>query len=172
MKRRLLLTLALLTGCAHAQAEDAHEASMILNAYTGGAEALVIPAELQGLPVTAIGDSCFAEAGVRELPLPDTVTAIGEYAFRLCLLEPLRGMENILHLDGGTFFGAHIAEPVLPAGLLSMGDAVLQHCDFLTEISAWPPARIAGLYRGGRLCAVPQPLPDRPRRLLCRSLRR
>lgn len=70
------------------------------------------------------------------------MTSIGEYAFWLCPLEAIHGTENILHLGDGAFFGTHIAEPVLPEGLLSMGDAVFQNCDSITEITSWPLWRV------------------------------
>ena len=79
---------------------------------------------------------------MHDLTLPDTVTSIGEYAFWLCPLEAIHGTENILHLGDGAFFGTHIAEPVLPEGLLSMGDAVFQNCDSITEITSWPLWRV------------------------------
>lgn len=144
MKKSLLwmIALILLLAAFHGIAEDAYEAAAMLSAYTGNEEIATVPAELQGLPVTAIGDGCFAETGVHDLTLPDTVTSIGEYAFWLCPLEAIHGTENILHLGDGAFFGTHIAEPVLPEGLLSMGDAAFQNCDSITEITSWPLWRV------------------------------
>lgn len=90
MKKSLLwmIALILLLAAFHGIAEDAYEAAAMLSAYTGNEEIATVPAELQGLPVTAIGDGCFAETGVHDLTLPDTVTSIGEYAFWLCPLKP------------------------------------------------------------------------------------
>jgi hypothetical protein len=53
--------------------------------YTGNALKVVIPAEIEGLPVTAIGYSAFEYSGtLTSIIIPDTVTSIGSYAFYNC----------------------------------------------------------------------------------------
>lgn len=55
-----------------------------LTAYNGSAASLTIPQKVNGITVTSIGASVFAEKNITEIILPDTVTAIGEKAFENC----------------------------------------------------------------------------------------
>lgn len=72
---------ALPLGCVPARAEDAFKASIVLSIYTGEAETVAIPEEIQGLPVVATGDGCIAKSNVRDVTLPETVESIGAHAF-------------------------------------------------------------------------------------------
>ena len=53
--------------------------------YDGDDDDLVIPSELDGYPVTAIGDSAFYYCeGLYSVVIPEGVTTIGKEAFREC----------------------------------------------------------------------------------------
>lgn len=53
--------------------------------YNGKAENLTIAAQLDGYPVTAIGDGVFSwRSSLTAITIPDSVTSIGEYAFSWC----------------------------------------------------------------------------------------
>ena len=44
-----------------------------------------IPAQINGKPVTVIGESCFeGHKEIRHVSFPDTLTDIGDFAFRMC----------------------------------------------------------------------------------------
>ncbi len=45
---------------------------------------LIIPGELDGYPVTAIGDSAFERLNITSVTIPDSVQRIGDYAFFEC----------------------------------------------------------------------------------------
>lgn len=56
-----------------------------ITGYTGSEGVLVIPGEINGQPVTAIGDWAFAWCNtLTQVQLPDTLTTIGEGAFAGC----------------------------------------------------------------------------------------
>ncbi|MDE6775588.1 MAG: leucine-rich repeat domain-containing protein, partial [Ruminococcus sp.] len=49
------------------------------------AEKVVIPSEIDGLPVTGIGDYAFFDcSGLTSVTIPDSVISIGESAFGDC----------------------------------------------------------------------------------------
>jgi hypothetical protein len=54
---------------------------VIITGYTGTAAAVVIPARIQGLPVTAIGDVAFADNKLTSVTIPNSVTTIDGWAF-------------------------------------------------------------------------------------------
>lgn len=55
-----------------------------LTSYTGSGSEVVIPAEVDGYAVTALGDNLFKDSGVTSVTLPDSVTSIGWFAFYGC----------------------------------------------------------------------------------------
>lgn len=74
-----------------------------------------IVAEIDGRPVTAIGDAAFMNcAYITNIVVPATVTAIGESAFASCSM---------------------LCTVSLPEGLTSIGDGALESCTMLSEIN-------------------------------------
>ena len=53
-------------------------------AYLGGSTTVVLPATVDGYPVTAIGDNAFKNSSVTTVIVPSTVTDIGWFAFYGC----------------------------------------------------------------------------------------
>ena len=52
--------------------------------YIGKHGAVVIPSTIDGLPVRALGASCFSNAPITKITIPEGVTSIGDNAFALC----------------------------------------------------------------------------------------
>ena len=49
--------------------------------YTGYGETVTIPSEINGTPITSIGNSAFSEKRLTSITIPNSVTLIGDYAF-------------------------------------------------------------------------------------------
>ena len=78
------LLLAALAGKAQF-AFSTNNGSVTITAYNGPGGAVIIPTNINGLPVTAIADEAFYERySVTSLAIPDTVTNIGNYVFYNC----------------------------------------------------------------------------------------
>ncbi len=56
----------------------------VLTAYVGSVAEVVIPAEVDGYAVTALGDNLFKDSAVTSVVLPASVTSIGWFAFYGC----------------------------------------------------------------------------------------
>lgn len=96
MKKSLFLCLVLLYAVspAFSQAENAFEVfvneagsakSVVITGYSGSAAELVIPAEIDGLPVTAINRRAFfGNTAIKAVTLPEGIEVIGESAFENC----------------------------------------------------------------------------------------
>ncbi|MDL2293939.1 leucine-rich repeat protein [Ruminococcaceae bacterium OttesenSCG-928-D13] len=85
-----------------------------ITGYTGSVSALVIPSELDGYPVVAIGSSVFYNR--KELVvvvIPDSVTTIDYWAFRDC---------------------SNLSSVTLPKYLTTLGSLAFGNCDKLTTI--------------------------------------
>lgn len=81
--------------------------SATITKYTGSAAELNIPAELDGLPVTAIGELAFSGNGsLMRVTIPDSVVSIGKSAFSNCqALERVSIGAGVLNIPSNPFFG-------------------------------------------------------------------
>ncbi|MDR1216130.1 MAG: leucine-rich repeat domain-containing protein [Treponema sp.] len=77
----------------------------VIRKYTGPGGAVVIPAEIWGLPVREIGCSTFEGcSSLASVAIPDSVTQIGEDAFRECSNLVTVNISPIEHIWGKNSF--------------------------------------------------------------------
>ncbi len=56
----------------------------VITKYLGDKQDVIIPQKEQGKIITGIGPSCFEGSNIKSIYIPDTVVAIGNFAFRNC----------------------------------------------------------------------------------------
>ena len=82
--------------------------------YSGSAENVNIPAEIDGKSVTSIGDNAFYNcSSIISITIPNSVTSIGDYAFDWCL---------------------HLKSITIPNSVTSIGYSAFFKCEELIEI--------------------------------------
>jgi len=99
---------------------------------------LVIPAEIEGLPVTLIGYQAFEGcSSLTSMTIPESVTSIGYAAFAGC-----RGLTSITFPDSVTSIGdsafnkcSSLTSITIPDGVTSIGDRAFSGCTSLTSIT-------------------------------------
>ena len=163
MKKRALsviLALALLISILPIQANAAtldnglvyevYEDHVEITDYTGSATEVVIPAEIEGLPVTSIGDHAFYYcSSLTGIVIPDSVTSIGDDAFSYCSsLARISADEknpNFSSDDRGVLFdktktllicapGAITDTYTIPNSVTDIGELAFRSCGDLTDI--------------------------------------
>jgi BspA type Leucine rich repeat region (6 copies) len=78
--------------------------TITITGYTGSGGDVMIPATINGLPVTSIGDGAFAATFVDNVTIPNSVTNIGEAAFADCNLTNIMISASVIHIGDQTFY--------------------------------------------------------------------
>ncbi len=123
------------------------DSAVTVTGYTGGDVVVVIPSEIDGMPVTALSGDAFAGKGsLRALSIPDTVAEIEVGALAGCeslttLRTPLAAASGVIHF--GSLFGAETYETNgahVPSGLstliLTAGDTVAPYAFYDCDLEA------------------------------------
>lgn len=123
--------------------------------------AAVIPSELGGVTITAIGDYAFENCGeMKSVIIPQSVKSIGAYAFAFCWVlteitipeevESIgeyafyfsKGLESVTIPDSVTFMGkstfsncAAMERVILGDGLESVSESAFEKCETLTTVT-------------------------------------
>ncbi len=99
--------------------------SVTINSYFGSDMTPVIPAEINGLPVTKIGYNCFRGTQITSVYIPDTIHLIDTGAFNSC--QKLKSVY---------FLGAN--------STMDIGPSAFQNCKNLTSINLSTETRSIG----------------------------
>ncbi len=130
---------------AHAADADAQahltysigEEGVTITGFDNLVSEVVIPAEIEKLPVTAIADNAFQNATMlEEILLPDAITEIGNNAFSGCSsLLSVDLPDSLTTLGESAFQGCiSMQSAVLPVGLKEVGSYAFYKCASLTEL--------------------------------------
>jgi hypothetical protein len=147
MDKTLFFILGLLLLAAppamQAQAQDyefttnADGESLTIVVYTGPGGDVTVPAAINGLAVTDIGNKAFEETGVTSVVIPEGVTSIGSWAFYSC-----SGLGSVVIPSSVTSIGdsafdycSSLASITIPEGVTSIGDWTFADCITLSSLS-------------------------------------
>ncbi len=83
---------------------------------------MLIPADVNGMPVKVIGEEAFAGMDIKRLGLPDTLAAIEDGAFRDTKVSSLELPENLERIGAGAFEGCALERLQLPDCPLTVGE--------------------------------------------------
>ena len=96
-----------------------------------------IPSEINGIPVTSINSSAFAnKSNLTSVTIPNSITTIGERAFYGCSkLTSIVIPESVKTIESNTFYNCNRLENItIPDSITSIGDYAFYVCSKLTEV--------------------------------------
>jgi hypothetical protein len=108
-----------------------------VSGFTGDASIVEIPRQFKGIEVTRIGSGSFSGRDVRNVLLPDSITSIGDSAFKAC-----RSLRHIVIPDSVTEIGASAFKSCsgldsisIPEGVTRIANSTFEDCVYLGSIS-------------------------------------
>jgi hypothetical protein len=101
-------------------ASDFEFRARAITGYKGTAKDVVIPAEINGIPVTSIGRA-FAYKKLTSVVIPDSVTSIGNGAFNGNQLTSITIPDSVTSIGDSAFRGNQLTSVVIPDSVTSIG---------------------------------------------------
>lgn len=107
-----------------------------ITGYNGfDTERIVVPKEIDGLPVVTIGEKAFKNASFSELILPKTIKALLREAFSGCTnLKHIDLPEELAYIKGNCFQSSGLEEIILPNSLKEVAYGCFSICKNLTNV--------------------------------------
>lgn len=111
------------------------DTTAMLQSYSGEAESIIIPEEINGRKITVIGKQAFLNhEELKKIIIPDTVIEIRNEVFMNCdNLDYVIMSNNVERIDTYAFAGPNYYEINLPDSLKELGEGVFSGCEF-TEL--------------------------------------
>ena len=109
-----------------------------ITGYTGSAEAVMVPAELDGYIVQSIESSTFRNnTTLKAVALPDTVETVGSSLFAGCTnLKDVYLNHGLTTVSDSLFQGCTALESVaLPGSVQTIGQGAFENCTMLKEVT-------------------------------------
>lgn len=104
--------------------------------YKGAAADVTIPSRYKGKPVTTIGHAAFFNSAVTSVTIPDSVTAIPDYAFGYCSQLTNISIPNSVTFIGFSAFNSctSLKSITLPSSLSTIQSSAFYNCENLKTI--------------------------------------
>ena len=109
--------------------------------YTGAAEALTIPSDLNGVKVTSIGKSAFYKClSFTSVIIPDSVISIGDSAFDRCHnLISVTIPDSVTSIEDNAFYACNrLSSITIPDSVIFIGKNPFCNCESLSSIIVSP----------------------------------
>lgn len=110
--------------------------TVTITGYTGAGGDVVVPAQIEGLPVVEIGDSAFDHcSGLSSISLPDSVERTGWMAFGWCRsLSKVSLGSGLVEVGDSAFYGCfELPAITIPSSVERIGWGAFQWCFSLTN---------------------------------------
>jgi uncharacterized repeat protein (TIGR03803 family) len=108
--------------------------------YTGAGGAVMIPSQIDGLPVTGIESNAFISlSNLTSVTIPNRVTNIGDRAFEYCTnLTSVTIDTDVVSIGAWAFYGTGLTNVTIPSSVTVIGNGAFEDCLHLTAIMVDP----------------------------------
>ena len=99
---------------------------------------VVIPSEIDGKPVVAIGESAFYESSITSIEIPASVKTIGNRAFQNCyslISVTFDEGSKLTSIGNNAFENSGIESISIPASVVTIGYEAFYNCSSLTSVT-------------------------------------
>jgi hypothetical protein len=109
---------------------------LTITRYIGSGGSVIVPAELDRIPVVAIADNAFNSfPSVTEVTIAEGVTSIGESAFYGCSgMQSVTLPGTLTTIGNNAFYGCYLGSVSIPKSVLSIGRSAFSACSGLNHI--------------------------------------
>lgn len=115
---------------------------VVIKGFDKSVRDVVIPSEIEGLPVKNIGNYAFSAcSGITSVTIPDSVTSIGNSAFNGCSgLTSITIPESMTIIGSSAFYKCiGLTSVTIPDSVTSIGYSAFSDCSGLTSITFMNP---------------------------------
>ena len=114
-----------------------NDTGVTITGYTGSTGNIIIPSELGGKPVTAIGEKAFYQnKTITSVKIPEGVTSIGKQAFFVCSsLKEVRIPEGVTSIGISAFAQTNLTEVEIPKSVKNIEQYAFNGCNNLEEVT-------------------------------------
>jgi len=109
--------------------------SVTITKYSGNATVVNIPGRIQGLPVTAIGNSAFIWSSLTSVIIPSSITTIGSYAFSRSSLTSVTIPSSVTTIGNSAFSRSSLTSVTIPSSVTAIGNNAFRDCNSLENIT-------------------------------------
>jgi len=104
-----------------------------IRGYSGRDKAIVIPAQIGGIPVTAIGERAFIARGLTSIVIPNSVTSIGEGTFANNKLTSVTIPNSVTYIGYDAFSGNQLTSVTIPNSVTSIGRSAFGNAKVISK---------------------------------------
>lgn len=135
----LLLLLALFPLMAKAQpfTYTTHNGTVTITGYIGPGGNVIIPDQIENLPVTSIGSSAFSDlTSLMGITIADSITNIGSFAFDSCAsLTNIVFGNSVTRIGSYAFQSCHgLTHVAIPDSVKEIGKSAFEHCTGMSSV--------------------------------------
>ena len=126
---------------------EVDERGVLIN-YLGDKQAVMIPQEVQGKYITGIGEGCFEGTDIKSVYIPNTVVAIGNFAFKNCirLTDVVFVDSTIKVVIGSSAFENCVALKNINLPAVELGNSAFGNCTALETVKLAEGSKSIGSY--------------------------